>query len=51
MNKLKQILRTKCICGKWGRGLSTCKHCGEFIPMTLCLDITVACTKKRKAKP
>ena len=30
-----RLLRAKCICGKYGRGLSFCKHCGGFIGMTL----------------
>ena len=43
-----RLLASKCEhCGKTGRGLSTCKHCGEFIPMTLSMDIVVKQPQKR----
>ena len=36
---LDEVLATDCPdCGRRGRGLSTCVHCGSFIAMTLALS-------------
>lgn len=42
IQKKNERPKAKCWnCGKRGYGLSTCKHCGEFISMTLILNLLV----------
>lgn len=49
---MRNPLKTKCrSCGKFGTGLSVCKHCGEFITMTLHMDIKVRPSKHKPRTP